>query len=191
MAKTPSQMTPLDTVAPDFTLPNLDGQEISLYKEVGQNPFLVLFICNHCPYVIHVMPGLLKISEKLLAKGFKIFAINSNDVSHYPEDSPSKMKEFSDQWQMPFPYLFDESQNTAKQYRAACTPDLFLFNGSKKLFYRGQLDESRPGNAQPNDSHNLREAADAILQKALPPTDQKPSMGCNIKWKKGLEPNYW
>ena len=191
MAKTPSQMIPLWSLAPDFTLPNVDGKTVSLHKETEDTPFLVLFMCNHCPYVVHIMPGLVNLSKTLISKGIKIFAVNSNDVTHYPDDHPEKMKDFSQQWGLPFPYLFDESQKVAKSYQAACTPDFFLFDHNKKLFYRGQMDNSRPGSSEANDGHSLNDASDALLNKQAPPSIQKPSLGCNIKWKKGEEPDYF
>ncbi len=190
MAVTPSTMLELGTYAPDFSLPDCDGDKKSRDDFKGSDGFLVVFICNHCPYVIHINDGLAKFAEEYQAKGLAVVAISSNDVSNYPDDSPEKMIELVRQYNFTFPYLYDETQEVAKSYRAACTPDLFLFNKDFKLVYRGQFDGSRPRNVLPVTGKDLRQATDAMLTGKTIMTDQKPSMGCNIKWKPGNEPNY-
>lgn len=185
MAKTPSNMLALKTPAPDFALPNTDGKLVSR-EQYKNHPLLVTFICNHCPYVIHIREGLIDLANQLKDKGIAFVAINSNDVVNYPEDSPEQMREDAQKYQYPFPYLFDESQDVARSYSAACTPDFFLFDREHMLFYRGQMDDARPSNNEPNDAHSILEASEQLLAGHPPPTGQKPSLGCNIKWKESL-----
>ncbi len=190
MARTPSTMLALGTQAPTFTLPNPStGQEVSLAQFKGQ-PVLVAFICNHCPFVLHILDGFIQFAREYAEKGLAIVAINANDIEHYPDDSPEKMQALAKQKGFPFPYLFDESQEVAKAYRAACTPDFFLFDRSGKLVYRGQFDSARPGNSVPVTGADLRAACDAVLQGEAPQGEQIPSLGCNIKWRAGHAPEY-
>lgn len=182
-------MLPLGTTAPDFSLPDTNGKTVSLSDFRGK-PVLVMFICNHCPFVKHIRAELAKIGRDYQSR-VGIVAINSNDIENYPDDSPAKMKEEAKSAGYTFPYLFDESQAVAKDYRAACTPDFYLFNANHKLVYRGQLDDSRPGNALPVSGKDLRAALDAVLAGKLVSPNQKASMGCNIKWKSGNEPDYF
>ena len=184
-------MLPLGTAAPDFKLPDTSGKTVSLADFKDKPALLVLFICNHCPYVKHIRTGLAQLARDYLPKGAAIVAINSNDVANYPEDSPAKMKEEVKSAGYAFPYLYDESQAVAKAYRAACTPDIYLFDKNRKLVYRGQFDDSRPGNGVPVTGKDLRAALDAVLAGKPVPPDQKASMGCNIKWKAGNEPDYF
>ena len=190
MALTPSTMLPLGTQAPDFSLPNVDGQTVRLSDFAGAPALLVIFMCNHCPYVKHVADGLANLARQYQAKGVAVVGINSNNVASYPDDSPEKMKEEARQRGYTFPYLYDESQAVAKAYRAACTPDFYLFDKHQKLVYRGQMDASRPGSTLPVTGNDLRAAIDAVLAKKPALTDQTPSIGCNIKWKPGNEPDY-
>ena len=189
MSAVESQMLPLETVAPAFSLPDPDGERHSLADDA--NAYLVMFICNHCPFVKHVREELAQIGRDYAARGVSIYAINSNDVNTHPGDNPDNMKIEANTWGYSFPYLFDESQEIAKAYRAACTPDFFVFDADKRLFYRGQLDDSRPSNNLPVDGRDLRTALDAVLDGAPPPAVQKPSIGCNIKWIPGNEPDYF
>jgi len=191
MALTPSTMLPLGTTAPDFKLPDPDGKIVSLPDFKNKSALLVLFICNHCPYVKHIRAGLAKVARDYLPKQVAIIGINSNDVANYPEDSPAKMKAEVKSAGYTFPYLYDESQAVAKAYRAACTPDLYLFDQNHRLVYRGQFDDSRPGNGIPVTGKDLRAALDAILAGKPVPPDQTASVGCNIKWKPGNEPDYF
>jgi len=181
-------MLPLGTQAPAFTLPDPDGTLHSLRD--GAPATLVMFLSNHCPFVIHIREELARIGSEYDARGVAIYAINSNDVNTYPADHPLRMKEKALAWGYTFPYLFDESQEAAKAYRAACTPDFFVFDADQKLVYRGQLDDSRPSNRLPIDGHDLRAALDAVLASATPAAEQKPSIGCSIKWIAGNEPEY-
>ena len=190
MALTPSTMLELGTQAPDFSLPDTDGQTVSLSDFAGSKALLVMFICNHCPFVIHVREELAKLGKDYQAKGVGVVAISSNDVATHPDDSPAKMKQEVANAGYTFPYLYDESQTIAKAYRAACTPDFYVFDGDCKLTYRGQLDESRPNSGIPVTGKDLRAALDAVLEGRSAPEDQLPSMGCNIKWKAGAEPDY-
>lgn len=185
MVRTPSTMLPLGTEAPGFSLPGLDGQTVSLDDFTDAKAYLVMFICNHCPFVVHVNGELTKLGKDYQQKNVAVVAINSNDVSAYPADSPENMKTFARESGFTFPYLFDETQDVAKTYQAACTPDFFLFSADRKLIYRGQLDGSRPGNDVPVTGRDLRAALDAILAGKPVSSDQKPSLGCNIKWKAG------
>lgn len=191
MALTPSTMLSLGTTAPDFKLPDTNGKTVSLADFKGKPALLVLFICNHCPYVKHLRTGLAQLAREYLPKQVAIVGINSNDVENYPEDSPAKMKEEVKSAGYTFPYLYDESQAVAKAYRAACTPDIYLFDRNQKLVYRGQFDDSRPGNGVPVTGKDLRAALDALLTSKPVSPNQKASMGCNIKWKAGNEPDYF
>jgi len=191
MALTPSSMLPLGTTAPDFNLPDPDGKIVSLADFKDKSALLVLFICNHCPYVKHIRTGLAQLARDYLPKQVAIIGINSNDAANYPEDSPAKMKAEVKSAGYTFPYLYDESQAVAKAYRAACTPDLYLFDQNHRLVYRGQFDDSRPGNGIPVTGRDLRAALDAVLAGKPVLPDQKASVGCNIKWKAGNEPDYY
>lgn len=190
MAKTFSTMLVLGTEAPDFSLPDTRGRLVSLGNFKDAPALLVMFLCNHCPYVKHVQGELARLAKAYQERGVAIVGINANDSVAYPEDSPEQMKAEVERVGYTFPYLFDESQEVAKRYRAACTPDFFLFDRSKRLVYRGQMDDSRPSNGVPVTGKDLREALDAVLAGQLVPNNQKPSLGCNIKWKPGREPRY-
>jgi len=181
MALTPSAMLPLGTTAPAFTLPDTDGTPVALSS--GPQGALVIFLCNHCPYVKHLREGLAQLTTEYAKKGIAVFGINSNDVENYPQDSPDKMREEKIRQNYTFPYLFDATQKVAKSYQATCTPDFFLFDKGLKLVYRGQFDDSRPGNNVPVTGRDLRVAMDEVLAGRTPHTDQRPSIGCNIKWK--------
>lgn len=187
MVRTHSTMLPLGTLAPDFTLPDPQGKSVALADFKGSRALLVMFICNHCPYVKHVREELIRLANDYLSKGVAIVAINSNDAQAYPDDSPDRMAQEG----YPFPYLVDEDQAVAKAYRAACTPDFYLFDGEQKLVYRGQLDDSRPSSGIPVTGRDLRAALDAVLSGQPVALEQKPSLGCNIKWKPGNEPDYF
>lgn len=184
-------MLPLGTTAPDFKLPDTDGKTVSIADFKDKSALLVLFICNHCPYVKHIRSGLAQLARDYQAKQVGMVAINSNDVANYPDDSPARMKEEVKSVGYSFPYLYDETQAVAKAYRAACTPDIYLFDKNQKLVYRGQFDDSRPGNGVPVTGKDLRAALDAVLAGEAISPDQKVSMGCNIKWKSGNEPDYF
>lgn len=185
-------MLELGTKAPHFSLTDaISGRNYSLEDFEGNRALLVMFICNHCPYVKHIRQGLIDYATEYMPNGVAVVAINSNDAEAYPEDSPEKMKEEGEKYDFPFPYLFDETQQVAKSYRAACTPDFFLFNSRQELVYRGQFDSSRPKNDDPVTGRDLREATDRLLAGQDPVADQIPSIGCNIKWKKGNEPDYF
>lgn len=185
-------MLPLGTPAPDFTLPDVvSGKNVSLANFKNTPALLVMFICNHCPYVKHVQAGMTQMAKDFQARGVGMVAINSNDVQNYPEDSPAKMKDEARRAGYAFPYLFDESQAVARAYHAACTPDFFLFDGERKLVYRGQMDEARRGNDLPVTGKDLRAAVDAVLGGKPVSPNQIPSLGCNIKWKPGNEPEYF
>lgn len=190
MARTPSTMLPLGTSAQDFSLPDpASGRDVSL-SEFSGRPLVVMFICNHCPYVKHIAYQLSLVARTYQASGVAFVAINSNDVSHYPDDSTDKMVEMSRHYGFTFPYLYDESQGVAKAYRAACTPDIYLFDKRHQLVYRGQFDGSRPGNDEPVTGRDLTEAMAALLAGTPLPREQRPSLGCNIKWRSGNEPDY-
>ncbi len=191
MARTPSTMLPLGTSAPDFKLPDTNGRLVSIADFTGKPGLLVMFICNHCPYVKHLRAALAQLGRDYQSRGVAIVGISSNDVENYPEDSPAKMVEEAKTAGYTFPYLYDASQTVAKAYRAACTPDFFLFNKERKLVYRGQFDDSRPGNGIPVTGNDLRAALDALLAGKPVSSEQKPSLGCNIKWKSGNEPEYF
>ncbi|UCC70958.1 MAG: thioredoxin family protein [Gemmatimonadota bacterium] len=191
MALTPSTMLALGTSAPAFSLSDaVDNGRVSLADFEGKPALLVMFICNHCPYVQHVMKGLGQVASDYATCGLGVVAINSNSLETYPQDGPEHMRELARAEGWDFPFLFDETQEVAKAYRAACTPDFFLFDSERRLVYRGQLDDSRPGNSVPVTGDDLRAALDAVLAGKPVPEDQKPSLGCNIKWKPGNEPDY-
>lgn len=186
MARTPSNMLPLGTQAPTFLLPSTNSNEMVSFENCkGTKGTLVMFICNHCPYVLHVMDEIIRIANDYRVQGIGLVAICSNDVVTYPEDAPDKMTEFAFNHHFNFPYLFDETQDIAKKYDAACTPDFYLFNTEDQLVYRGQLDDSRPQNGIATSGSDLRNAIDGLLYNRNINTSQKPSLGCNIKWKKG------
>jgi peroxiredoxin len=191
MVKTASTMLPLGTQAPPFSLPNIDGKTVSLQDFADRPVLVVMFLCNHCPFVKHLRSALAEFGREYQAKGVGIVAINPNDVSAYPDDRPEKMVEEARAAGYTFPYLYDATQEVAKAYRAACTPDFFVFNAQRALIYRGQFDSSRPGNGQPITGADLRAAVDAALAGRQPPAEQRPSIGCNIKWKPGNEPSYF
>ena len=189
---TPSTMLPLGTSAPAFSLPDAStGDTVSLSDFDDKPVVLVMFISNHCPYVKHVAAELARIGSDYGRQGVGIVAIGSNDVENYPDDAPPRMIEFAAAQGFTFPYLYDESQEVALAYRAACTPDLYVFDTDRKLVYRGQLDGARPGNGVPVDGRDLRAALDAALDGAAVPEPQLPSAGCNIKWKAGNAPDYF
>jgi peroxiredoxin len=190
MALTPSTMLPLGTSAPSFSLPDTTGRTVSLSELGNTKALLVMFICNHCPFVKHVREGLINLAKDYAPKGVKVIGINSNDVVTHPDDSPERMAWDAKTYGYPFAYLYDESQEVAKAYHAACTPDFFLFGGDRKLVYRGQLDASRPNNGIPVTGSDLRAALDAVLAGKAVSQTQVPSMGCNIKWKPGNAPTY-
>jgi peroxiredoxin len=180
----------LGAEAPAFELPDPDGKIHSLDDFAGRPALLVAFICNHCPYVKHIAPAFARLAREYQERGVGIVAINSNDYEHYADDSPAKMKEEIAARGYTFPYLVDESQEVAKAYHAACTPDFYLFDKDHKLVYRGQMDASRPGNNLPVTGKDIRAAIDAVLAGSPVSQDQRPSMGCNIKWRPGSEPDY-
>lgn len=191
MALTPSTMLPLGTPAPDFSLPEVvSGKTISLKTFSGKKALLVMFICRHCPYVDHVKEELARIGQDYLSRDAGIVAISSNDAKNYPDDRPERLKEMAEKLVFGFPFCYDETQNTARAYAAACTPDFFLFDAERRLVYRGQLDDSRPGNGKPVTGRDLRAALDQVLKAKPVSKDQKPSVGCNIKWKAGNEPSF-
>ncbi len=184
MSLTPSNMLPLGTRAPDFNLPDtVSGQMLTLEQLQSKQATLIMFICNHCPYVKHVNAELVRLATDYQSKGVSMVAISANDVEHYPQDAPDKMRETAEAEGYRFPYLYDESQSVAKLYQAACTPDFFLFDGDLKLVYRGRLDASTPGNDMPVTGEELRAALDDVLAGRAVDQNQSPSVGCNIKWK--------
>ncbi len=192
MAATESTMLKLGTEAPDFKLPIVTGGILNLHSYAQRsNGFVIAFICNHCPYVKHINEQLVALSGEFIQKGVGFVAISANDVEKYPDDSPEKMIEVVREEKYPFPYLYDESQEVAKAYMAACTPDFFLFNKNKELVYRGQFDSSRPGNDEPVTGSDLRNAIERMMAGEDPVEQQIPSIGCNIKWKPGNEPDYF
>ena len=185
-------MLELGTKAPGFSLPDtVTGKMISLQEYKGKKGVLILFISNHCPYVKLIKTELARYASDYMEKGIGVIAIGSNDVENYPDDAPDKMKADAEEFGYSFPYLYDETQQVAKAYKAACTPDLYLFDGEMKLYYRGQFDDSRPKNDITPTGSDLREATDLLLERKAAPKFQKPSIGCNIKWKKGMEPEYF
>jgi len=191
MVMTPTTMLSLGTSAPDFRLPDTRGEIVSLADFKAAPGLLVMFLCNHCPYVQHIRVELARFASDAVQRALGVVAINSNDVSSYPEDSPDKMAEWARRDEYRFPYLFDATQKVAQAYRASCTPDFFLFDRQQRLVYRGQFDASRPGNDIPVTGSDLRAAVDAVLTGRPVPADQKPSIGCNIKWKPGNAPDYF
>lgn len=191
MVRTPSTMLPLGTAAPDFFLPNVDGRTVTLDDVAGPRGTVMMFICNHCPFVKHVADHLAALGQDYMPQGIGFAAVSSNDVSSHPADSPEQMVHEAEERGYPFPYLYDETQEVAKAYHAACTPDFYLFGPDRTLVYRGQLDGSRPGNGVPVTGADLRAAIDALLAGAAPRAEQRPSLGCNIKWKAGSEPDYF
>jgi peroxiredoxin len=191
MVKTASTMLPLGTKAPNFSLPNIDGRTVSLSDFAGKNGLLVIFMCNHCPFVKHLADPLAQFAAEYMRKGVAIVGISSNDVANYPADSPEQMVHEAEERGYTFPYLYDETQEVAKAYRAACTPDFFLFDKDRKLVYRGQFDSSRPDSGTQATGADLRAALDAVLAGKQPSEKQTPSIGCNIKWIVGNEPDYF
>lgn len=191
MVAAASTMLPLGTKAPGFKLPDIDGNIVSSADFDDSPALLVIFMCNHCPFVRHILDPMVALVEEYQSKGVAVVGINSNDVENFPDDAPDMMAALARQKKFTFPYLYDQTQQVARAYRAACTPDFFLFDGRRKLLYRGQMDDSRPGNGIPVTGADLRVALDAVLKNKKPPAEQKPSMGCNIKWKKGNEPDYF
>jgi peroxiredoxin len=185
-----STMLPLGTRAPDFRLPDVCGKTFSLADSAGASALLVIFMCNHCPYVRHIRDGLARLARDYQPHGVAVVGINSNDVANYPADSPARMAEEAASAGYIFPYLYDETQAVAQAYRAACTPDLYLFDKDQRLVYRGQFDDSRPGNGVPVTGKDVRAALDAVLAGKPVSPIQRPSIGCNIKWKPGNEPEY-
>jgi len=191
MALTKSQMLPLGTQAPEFNLPDYTGKRVSLADFKDAPALLMMFICNHCPYVQHVRPTIAKLTSEFAKKGVASVGINSNDAQKYPADSPAMMEQDAQAAGYTFPYLVDESQSVAKAYRAACTPEFYLFDKNRKLYYRGRLDGSTPSSNVPTTGEDLRQALDALLAGKPAPKEQHASMGCNIKWKPGNEPDYF
>ncbi len=191
MALKPSTMLPLGTPAPSFKLPDpATGQMISIDMAPNALAYLVMFICNHCPYVKHVRGEIARLARDYDDRGVAVFGVSANDIVTHPDDRPEMMAREKADAGYVFPYLYDETQETAKAYRAACTPDFYVFDRNRLLAYRGQLDSSRPGNGVPVTGQDLRAALDAVLEGRAPALDQRPSIGCNIKWKPGNEPDY-
>jgi peroxiredoxin len=191
MAATNSTMLALGTKAPEFRLPDTGGKMVALSDLGAARALLVVFMCNHCPFVKHIRDGLARLARDYASRGVGVVGINSNDAANYPADSPAKMAQEAKEAGYIFPYLHDETQEVAKAYHAACTPDLFLFDSERRLVYRGQFDDSRPGNGKPVTGEDVRAAFDAILSRSPVAAAQKPSIGCNIKWKPGNEPDNW
>lgn len=191
MTVTASKMISLGTSAPDFSLPDTEGNIVSLSDFEQAPALLVVFMCNHCPFVKHILESFVELAKEYQRKGVAIVAISSNDANGFPEDSPEMMAQKAKEAGFTFPFLYDETQEVAKAYQATCTPDFFLYNKERKLVYRGQMDDSRPGNNVPITGSDLKTALEAVLKGKKVPAKQKPSMGCNIKWKKGSEPDYY
>ena len=191
MVLTPSTMLPLGTRAPEFSLPDTNGKTVSLSNFADAPALLVIFMCNHCPFVKHVADEIAKLASEYQERGVAVVAISSNDVASHPDDSPAKMAEEAAARGYTFPYLYDETQEVAKAYRAACTPDFYVFDREQVLAYRGQMDSSRPDSGIPVTGEDLRAALDAVLEGRPAADEQTPSIGCNIKWKAGNEPNYF
>lgn len=192
MALTASTMLPLGNKAPEFQLPDVvSGEAISLETFAGKQGLVVIFLCRHCPFVKHIQGELAKLGRDYQDADLGIVAISANDVANYPDDAPDKLKEMAKELDLMFPLCYDESQETAKAYTAACTPDFFVFDRDRQLAYRGQFDDSRPGNDKPVTGKDLRSAIDAVLAQSPVSEEQKPSIGCNIKWKPGNEPAYY
>ena len=190
MALTASTMLELGTKAPDFSLPDPEGNPVSLSDFDDAKALLVVSMCNHCPFVRHILERFIELVKEYQPKGVAVAGINSNDIDSYPDDRPEMMAKLAREKDFTFPYLFDETQEVAKSYHAACTPDFFLFDEDRRLVYRGQMDDSRPGSNVPVTGADLRAALDAVLEGRPAPERQRPSMGCNIKWKPGNEPEY-
>ena len=191
MSRTPSTMVPLGTPAPDFALVDLDGSVVRRSDFTEAPALLVMFICNHCPYVVHVREALTDLVRDYQREGVAVVAIQPNDVARYPDDRPERMRAVADEHSFSFPYLYDETQEVALAYRAACTPDFFLYDAAGRLAYRGQMDRARPGNGEPVTGADLTRAVNAVLAGQPVPGEQWPSLGCNIKWKPGSEPDYY
>lgn len=191
MVKTASTMLPLGTPAPDFSLPNVDGKTVSLGDFKSSKGLVVIFMCNHCPFVKHLRAGLAQFAKDYQAKGIAVVGISSNDVTSHPDDSPAKMVDEHRSAGYTFPYLYDATQEVAMAYKAACTPDFYVFDQNQTLVYRGQFDSSRPGNGKPVTGSDLRLAVDNLLAGKSPLSEQRPSIGCNIKWTAGHEPSYF
>jgi peroxiredoxin len=191
MVRTASVMLPLGTVAPDFSLPDFDGRVVSRDDFRGKRGLLVVFMCNHCPYVKHVAPELARLADEYQARDIGVVGISSNDITSHPDDSPEMMKLEAAAQGYRFPYLYDATQGVAQSYHAACTPDFYLFDDQFRLVYRGQLDDTRPKQGQSPHGKDLRAALDALLASQSVPQPQRPSIGCNIKWKAGNEPEYF
>ena len=190
MSRTPSTMLELGTRAPDFDLPDpLSGGSVSL-SDYRDMPLLIVFSCNHCPYVLHLLKSFAEYAREAQKSGLSVVMINANDIDNYPADSPQKMIDLAKEYELDFPYLYDESQQAAMAYRAACTPDFFLFDSQHRLVYRGQYDASRPGNDEEITGVDLKSASQALLEDKAISAQQLPSMGCNIKWRAGNEPHY-
>ena len=195
MSSTESTMLKLGTKAPDFNLPNTNPaypREMGSLADFGQaKAILIMFVCNHCPYVVHLRGALIELANQYKAKGLEVIAISSNSAQSHPQDGPDKMREEALKHTFPYPYLYDASQEVAKAYKAACTPDFFLFDAQQKLAYRGRFDASRPKNDTPVTGEDMRAAIDAVLADRAVDAEQIPSMGCNIKWAAGNEPDYY
>jgi len=192
MVLTPSTMLALGTSAPDFQLRDVvSGEEISLATFADKSALLVMFICRHCPFVKHIQGQLAQLGRDYQLTSLAILAISANDAEKYPDDAPASLKAMAEELGFVFPFVYDETQAVAKAYDAACTPDFFLFDSARRLVYRGQLDDSRPSNGVPVTGKDLRAAIDKVLSGQPVPTEQKPSLGCNIKWKPGNEPPYY
>ncbi len=192
MAATPSQMLALGTALPSFSLPDtVSGQMFDAARLKDAPASIVAFICNHCPFVIHIRDQLAEFGRFCQERGVRMVAVSSNDVDNYAQDAPARMAEEAERVGYPFPYLYDASQEVAKTFRAACTPEFYLFDGSGQLVYRGQFDGSRPGNGVPVTGADLRAAVEAVLAGESPSSEQRPSVGCNIKWKPGNAPDYF
>ena len=182
MSLTPSNMLSLGTSMPSFELPTAEGKPVSS-KDFADRPTVAAFICNHCPFVVHIAPSFSAFAKECAARGVNVVAINSNDIENYPDDSPEKMIEFGKKHDFSFPYLFDATQHVARSFDAACTPDFYLFGGNGRLFYRGRYDASRPGNSVATSGSDLKGALSALEKDEPAPKEQHPSMGCNIKWR--------
>ncbi len=190
MVATASTMLEVGTPAPHFSLPDTRGKTVALSDFDDAPALLVVFMCNHCPFVKHVLDTFVKLAAEYRGKGLAVVGINANDVDSFPEDRPERMAQVAREKGFTFPYLYDQTQDVAKAYHAACTPDFFLFDSDRRLAYRGQMDDSRPGNNKPVTGADLRAALDAVLAGQPAPEVQKPSLGCNIKWRPGNEPDY-
>ncbi len=191
MVRTASTMLPLGTAAPDFSLLDINGKTVSLSDLRGKKGLVVVFMCNHCPYVKHIAPQLVRVVEDYADQGIAFVGISSNDAEAYPDDSPEAMKQEAAKQGYTFPYLHDADQSVAKAYRAACTPDFFIFDANQQLVYRGQMDDSRPKTDRPLTGKDLREALNCLVEGKPINAQQKPSIGCNIKWRPNMEPDYF